>query len=91
MRRLHLDTRPLRRRDFRNLWVGQMVSTIGADPRYRGTGLQLQVELARAIGDTATARSAAERFNATRRPPMAGAGGGPLLRRLRRLSRALVH
>jgi MFS family permease len=30
-RRLHVDTRPLRRRDFRNLWVGQMVSTIGAE------------------------------------------------------------
>jgi MFS family permease len=30
-RRLHLDTRPLRRRDFRNLWLGQMVSTIGAE------------------------------------------------------------
>ena len=30
-RRLHVDTRPLRRRDFRNLWLGQMVSTIGAD------------------------------------------------------------
>jgi MFS family permease len=30
-RRLHVDTRPLRRRDFRNLWLGQMVSTIGAN------------------------------------------------------------
>jgi len=30
-RRLHVDTRPLRRRDFRNLWLGQMVSTIGAE------------------------------------------------------------
>ena len=30
-RRLHVDVRPLRRRDFRNLWVGQMVSTIGAE------------------------------------------------------------
>jgi MFS family permease len=29
--RLHVDTRPLRRRDFRNLWLGQMVSTIGAE------------------------------------------------------------
>lgn len=60
-------------------------------PRYRGTGLQLQMELARAIGDTATARSASERFNATRRPPVAGTSSGPLMRRLRRLSRALVH
>jgi MFS family permease len=30
-RRLHVDTRPLRRRDFRNLWLGQMVSTVGAE------------------------------------------------------------
>ena len=30
-RRLHVDNRPLRRRDFRNLWLGQMVSTVGAD------------------------------------------------------------
>jgi MFS family permease len=30
-RTLHVDTRPLRRRDFRNLWLGQMVSTIGAE------------------------------------------------------------
>jgi len=30
-RRLHVDTRPLRRRDFRNLWLGQMISTIGAE------------------------------------------------------------
>ena len=30
-RRLHVDTRPLRRRDYRNLWLGQMVSTIGAE------------------------------------------------------------
>jgi len=26
-----VDTRPLRRRDFRNLWIGQTVSTIGAE------------------------------------------------------------
>ena len=26
-----MDTRPLRRRDFRNLWLGQMISTIGAE------------------------------------------------------------
>jgi len=30
-RRLHVDTRPLRRRDFRNLWFGQTISTIGAE------------------------------------------------------------
>ncbi len=30
-RRLHVDTRPLRRRDFRNLWLGQTISTIGAE------------------------------------------------------------
>ena len=28
--RLAIDTRPLRQRDFRNLWIGQAVSTIGA-------------------------------------------------------------
>ena len=30
-RRLHVDVRPLRRRDFRNLWLGQTVSTVGAE------------------------------------------------------------
>jgi MFS family permease len=29
LRKLHIDTRPLRRRDFRNLWLGQMISTLG--------------------------------------------------------------
>src|SRR3954453_23788747 len=28
-RRMRVDTRPLRHRDFRNLWLGQMVSTLG--------------------------------------------------------------
>ncbi|HEY6960426.1 MAG TPA: MFS transporter [Gaiellaceae bacterium] len=28
-RRLRVDTRPLRHRDFRNLWLGQMISTLG--------------------------------------------------------------
>jgi MFS family permease len=28
--RLAVDTRPLRHRDFRNLWIGQAISTIGA-------------------------------------------------------------
>jgi MFS family permease len=31
LRRLRVDTRPLRRRDFRNLWLGQMISTIGSE------------------------------------------------------------
>ena len=30
-RRLRVDTRPFRHRDFRNLWIGQAVSTIGAE------------------------------------------------------------
>jgi MFS family permease len=30
-RRLRVDTRPFRHRDFRNLWFGQAVSTIGAE------------------------------------------------------------
>jgi MFS family permease len=29
--RLRVDTRPLRHRDFRNLWIGQAVSTIGGE------------------------------------------------------------
>jgi MFS family permease len=31
LRRLRVDTRPLRHRDFRNLWFGQAVSTLGAE------------------------------------------------------------
>jgi MFS family permease len=30
-RRLRVDTRPLKHRDFRNLWIGQAVSTIGGE------------------------------------------------------------
>ncbi len=30
-RRMRVDTRPFRQRDFRNLWLGQAVSTIGAE------------------------------------------------------------
>jgi len=30
-RRLSVDTRPLRHRDFRNLWIGQAVSTLGGE------------------------------------------------------------
>jgi MFS family permease len=30
-RRLHVDTRPLRHRDFRNLWIGQSISTLGGE------------------------------------------------------------
>ena len=29
--RVRLDTRPLNRRDFRNLWLGQAISTIGGE------------------------------------------------------------
>ena len=29
--RMRVDTRPLRRRDFRNLWIGQAISTIGGE------------------------------------------------------------
>src|SRR5881628_3026717 len=31
LRRLRVDTRPLRHPDFRNLWLGQAVSTLGAE------------------------------------------------------------
>jgi len=30
-RRLSVDTRPLRHRDFRNLWIGQSISTLGGE------------------------------------------------------------
>src|ERR1043165_4329475 len=30
-RRLSVDTRPLRHRDFRNLWIGQAISTLGGE------------------------------------------------------------
>src|SRR5881227_42773 len=29
--RVRVDTRPLKRRDYRNLWIGQAISTIGGD------------------------------------------------------------
>jgi len=45
----------LQRRSFMRGW-----------PRYRATGLQLQIELALAAGDSALARSARQRLNATR-------------------------
>jgi len=45
----------LQRRSFMRGW-----------PRYRATGLQLQIDLALAAGDTATARSAKQRLEATR-------------------------
>lgn len=31
LRRLTVDTRPLRHRDFRNLWLGQSISTLGGE------------------------------------------------------------
>lgn len=31
VRRLRVDTRPLRHRDFRNLWIGQGISTLGGE------------------------------------------------------------
>src|ERR1700746_3698169 len=31
LRRFTVDTRPLRHRDFRNLWIGQSISTIGGE------------------------------------------------------------
>src|SRR2546421_10713162 len=29
--RMRVDTRPLKRRDFRNLWIGQAISTLGGE------------------------------------------------------------
>jgi MFS family permease len=40
-RHLHVDTRPLRRRDFRNLWLGQMISTIGAEVAFVAVPFQV--------------------------------------------------
>jgi DNA-binding SARP family transcriptional activator/Tfp pilus assembly protein PilF len=70
----------LRRRSYMRGW-----------PRYRATGLQLQVDLALQLGDSAAARSAYQRLMATRRPPVVAEASPPLVTRLRRFSRRLVQ
>jgi DNA-binding SARP family transcriptional activator/TolB-like protein len=60
-------------------------------PRYRATGLQLQMNLALQMGDSAAARSAYQRLMATRRPPLVADASSPLVTRLRRFSRRLVQ
>lgn len=70
----------LRRRSYMRGW-----------PRYRATGLQLQIELATEMGDSASARRAYQRLMATRRPPRISDSRSTFARRLARLSRRLVE
>ncbi|HTE45480.1 MAG TPA: BTAD domain-containing putative transcriptional regulator [Gemmatimonadaceae bacterium] len=70
----------LRRRSYMRGW-----------PRYRATGLQLQTELALQLGDTAAARSAQQRLAATLRPPRVAERQSGFVRRLRALSRSVLH
>jgi tetratricopeptide (TPR) repeat protein len=70
----------LRRRSFMRGW-----------PRYRATGLQLQIDLATQMGDTATARAAYQRLMSTRRPPVVAEAPAPFVSRLRRFSRRLAQ
>lgn len=73
----------LRRRSYMRGW-----------PRYRATGLQLQVDLALQLGDSAAARAAYQRLMTTRRPPLVAEATPQSTRfvsRLRRLSRRLVN
>jgi hypothetical protein len=60
-------------------------------PRYRATGLQLQMQLALRLGDSTTARGAYQRFMATRTPPALADRSGTLAHRLRAFSRRLVQ
>jgi DNA-binding SARP family transcriptional activator/TolB-like protein len=71
----------LQRRSFMRGW-----------PRYRATGLRLQIEAATAVGDTATARSARARLvGTTRRMKVVEAANNNFVRRLRTFSRSFVH
>ena len=68
----------LRRRSYMRGW-----------PRYRATGLQLQMDLALQMGDSAAAKSAYERLMTTRRQPFIADASPLLVSRLRRFSRRL--
>lgn len=60
-------------------------------PRYRATGLQLQIDLSLQLGDSATARSAAQRLRATSNPPRTVEPPHGFVRRLRAFSRSVLH
>jgi DNA-binding SARP family transcriptional activator/tetratricopeptide (TPR) repeat protein/TolB-like protein len=60
-------------------------------PRYRATGLRLLSQLSLEVGDTAAARSAYERYLATRRRPAVASPPMPFVSGLRRFSRRLVQ
>ncbi len=60
-------------------------------PRYRATGLALQMQLAVAVGDSVTARSAYKRLMATQTPPVIADHSNALVHRLRAFSRRLVQ
>ncbi len=70
----------LQRRSFMRGW-----------PRYRATGLRLQIAAATQVGDTATARSARARLAGTTRRTKIAESGNNFVHRLRSFSRSLVH
>jgi DNA-binding SARP family transcriptional activator/TolB-like protein len=70
----------LHRRSFMRGW-----------PRYRATGLRLQIEAATQVGDTALARSARARLVGTTRRMKIAEGPDNFVHRLRSFSRSLVH
>jgi hypothetical protein len=70
----------LQRRSFMRGW-----------PRYRSTGLRLQMDVALQLGDTATARSARARLGGTTRRMKIAASPNTFVHRLRSLSRSVVH
>lgn len=70
----------LQRRSFMRGW-----------PRYRATGLRLQIAAAMQVGDTATARSARARLAGTTRRMKIAEPPNTFVHRLRSFSRSLVH
>jgi hypothetical protein len=70
----------LQRRSFMRGW-----------PRYRATGLRLQIDAAIQVGDSATARSARARLAGTTRRMKTGEVANNFVHRLRSFSRSLVH
>ena len=70
----------LQRRSFMRGW-----------PRYRATGLRLQIEMATQLGDTATARSARERLSGTTRRMKIAEPPNTFVHRLRSFSRSLMQ
>jgi hypothetical protein len=70
----------LQRRSFMRGW-----------PRYRATGLRLQIEVAMQLGDTATARSARARLSGTTRRMKIAESPNTFVHRLRSFSRSLMQ